>query len=324
MAGVTKEQISAAKTMSAIEFLKRYRANSLVRCGHGEYELREHDSFKINESSSIWHWKSRDIGGKSALDYLVHVENANFVAAVEILCGEAPQYIPCEKTIEPKVFALPPSASNMDKVYAYLRERGICDAVIAYCASAQIVYESMPYHNCVFVGLNESNTPKYAALRGIYDNGKKPFKIEQGGSDKSCGFCIKPKVPTKCVALYESAIDAMAHMSLEKSCNKYRLSLGGIYAPKQGAAERSAKPPVALERFLKNHPEITQLELCFDNDYAGRYAADKIIQEYDDKMSVILNLPAAEGMDYGELAKQTQNAVQAMPQKLKNERTMIR
>ena len=63
-----KEELRQAKQMSAIEFLKRYRPEELVRCGAGEYELRSHDSFKISESTSLWHWKSRDIGGKSALD----------------------------------------------------------------------------------------------------------------------------------------------------------------------------------------------------------------------------------------------------------------
>lgn len=68
MAYFEKEEIRQAKQMSAIEFLKRYRPEELVRCGTGEYELRSHDSFKISESTSLWHWKSRDIGGKSALD----------------------------------------------------------------------------------------------------------------------------------------------------------------------------------------------------------------------------------------------------------------
>ena len=59
--------------MTAIEFLRRYRPNSLVKSSaRGEYQLAEHDSFKINGESSVWHWKSRDIGGKSALKYLIY------------------------------------------------------------------------------------------------------------------------------------------------------------------------------------------------------------------------------------------------------------
>lgn len=72
MPGVTKEQIKAAKKMTAIEFLRRYRPEELVKgeC-RNEYQLREHDSFKINGETSLWHWKSRDVGGRSALDYLI-------------------------------------------------------------------------------------------------------------------------------------------------------------------------------------------------------------------------------------------------------------
>ena len=85
MAYFEKEELRQAKQMSAIEFLKRYRPEELVRCGTGEYELRSHDSFRISESTSLWHWKSRDIGGKSALDYLVRVEGVPFTDAVRYL-----------------------------------------------------------------------------------------------------------------------------------------------------------------------------------------------------------------------------------------------
>ena len=95
MPGVTEEQITAAKQMSAIEFLRRYRPGQLVKAeSRGEFQLKEHDSFKINETTSLWHWKSRDVGGKSALDYLIKVEGLKFVEAVQTLCGENPSYVP--------------------------------------------------------------------------------------------------------------------------------------------------------------------------------------------------------------------------------------
>ena len=94
MPGVTQEQIAAARRMSTIEFLQKYRPNSLVKSSaRGEYQLAEHDSFKINGESSVWHWKSRDIGGKSALKYLIYVEGVPFVEAVQLLCEESPMYI---------------------------------------------------------------------------------------------------------------------------------------------------------------------------------------------------------------------------------------
>ena len=158
MPGVTEEQITAAKQMSAIEFLRRYRPGELVKTdSRGEFELREHDSFKINEETSFWHWKSRDAGGRSALDYLVKVEGVKFVDAVLALCEENPSYIPPPfQPEQEKEFALPPAAANNRRVFAYLLKRGISRKVIEACIRAGILYESADYHNAVFVGKDET------------------------------------------------------------------------------------------------------------------------------------------------------------------------
>ena len=97
MPGVTEEQITAAKQMSAIEFLRRYRPGQLVKAeSRGEFQLKEHDSFKINETTSLWHWKSRDVGGKSALDYLIKVEGLKFVeAGADLMRGKPQLYSAC-------------------------------------------------------------------------------------------------------------------------------------------------------------------------------------------------------------------------------------
>ena len=67
---------------------------------------------------------------------------------------------------------------------AYLNHRGISDEVITYCISHEILYESVPYHNAVFVGKDESGKARYAFLRGIYEKNGKGFKMEQTGSEK--------------------------------------------------------------------------------------------------------------------------------------------
>ena len=138
MPGVTEEQIIAARRMTAIEFLRRYRPGELVKTdSRGEFELREHDSFKINEETSFWHWKSRDAGGRSALDYLVKVEGVKFVDAVLALCEENPCYIPPPSQPEQeKEFALPPASANNRRVFAYLLKRGISRKVIEACVRA--------------------------------------------------------------------------------------------------------------------------------------------------------------------------------------------
>ena len=85
--------------------------------------MAEHDSFKINAESSLWHWKSRDIGGKSALNYLIYVEGVPFVEAVRLLCEESPGYVPTpHEQVERKrpPFRLPPIEKTATE------SRGIC------------------------------------------------------------------------------------------------------------------------------------------------------------------------------------------------------
>ena len=194
------------------------------------------------------------------------------------------------------------------RIRAYLNHRGISDEVITYCISHEILYESVPYHNAVFVGKDESRKARYAFLRGIYEKNGKGFKMEQTGSEKKYSFCIPPERETKRVVVYEACIDALAHMTLEEGKrDKYRLSLGGIAAPKENTqiqSERFKKLPDALEEFLKNHPEIKEIEICTDNDFAGRWAKEQMKKHYEGTYQIICNLPEKEGADYADLAKE--------------------
>ena len=304
MPGVTKEQVAAARRMTAIEFLWRYRADDLVKSSaRGEFELKSHNSFKINGESSLWHWKSRGIGGKSALDYLMHVEGCSFVEAVKMLCDEQLVFTPKNHAdVERKrpPFELPEKSPTTTRVEAYLRCRGISQPVIQKCLDDGILYESLPYYNCVFVGRDAGGTPRYAALRGTYTYGKQ-FKAESTGSDKRFGFCIEPTAESSVVAVFEAAIDAMAEMSLAgDAADKYRLSLGGIYAPEEG---RDIHPPAALEEFLAQHPQVNRIEFCLDNDPPGRAAAAALARLYGEQYQVAVHLPPIEGFDYGDLAQ---------------------
>ena len=191
---VTKEQIAAAKQMCAMEFLRKYRPGELIPGGvKNEYQLKAHDSFKINGETSLWHWKSRDIGGKTALDYLIHVEGTGFVEAVTMLCGEIPVQRPASSVqVEKTPFVLPAPSQDNRRVSAYLTGRGISRKVLEACFRAGILYESADYHNAVFVGKDENGVPQYAFLRGTYTKGK-PFKMEVPGSDKRFCFRLPPK-----------------------------------------------------------------------------------------------------------------------------------
>ena len=159
MPGVTQEQISAAKQIRAIDFLLQYRADDIMpsQC-RGEYQLRSHDSFKISGETSLWHWKSRDIGGKSALDYLIHVEGMHFTEAVRLLLDQTPavvHFTPVPKQMpEPKPFALPEAAADNRRVFAYLLHRGIDLKVISDCIRAGTLYAPGSTMLCLWGGTN--------------------------------------------------------------------------------------------------------------------------------------------------------------------------
>ena len=197
MPGVTKEQINAAKQIRAIDFLLQYRPDDIMpsQC-RGEFQLRSHDSFKISGETSLWHWKSRDIGGKSALDYLIHVEGMRFIEAVLLLLDQTPAVVhsaPVPKQMpKPKTFALPEAAADNRRVFAYLLHRGIDRKVISDCIRAGILYESARFHNAVFVGQDENGVPKYAFLRGTLTNTAESFRAEVAGSDKR--YCFSPGI----------------------------------------------------------------------------------------------------------------------------------
>jgi hypothetical protein len=115
-------------------------------------------------------------------------------------------------------------------------------------------------HNCVFVGFDDRCTPRCAALLGTVGD----FKCDAPGSDKWFGFLLPPvNLQTPIIAVFESAIDSLAHATLRPEIGGYRLSLGGI-----GLA--------ALTQFLAYHGEVEYAEVCTDNDEAGNACAAQI------------------------------------------------
>jgi hypothetical protein len=87
MAYISAEDITQAKQMDLLTYLKSYEPQELVRVSGSTYCTREHDSLKI--SNGKWHWFSRDIGGKTDLDYLIKVKDYSFLQAVETILGRA-------------------------------------------------------------------------------------------------------------------------------------------------------------------------------------------------------------------------------------------
>ncbi len=293
---MTKEQIEAAKKWDLLTYLQTYNPQELKRSGPREYCTRTHDSLKI--SNGKWCWNSRGVGGRTALDYLIKVRGLGFVEAVETLCGNRaplPQERPAPKP--PKPFTLPAASRFPTAMLSYLQGRGIHPELLQACIQAGTLYESRNYQNCVFVGKDPTGRARFACLRGTRDG----FKLDVAGSDKRFNFSLlasEPQCPRLAVA--ESPIDALSLATLVKRFggdwrDSHYLSLGGT-------------APRAMIQFLYDHPHITHLSLCLDNDKAGMEGMERLDlavredRELAQRVKLIYHNPPPKefGKDYNE------------------------
>ena len=288
MGYVTPEQIARAREMDLVTYLRTFEPDELVRLGPDSYCTRTHDSLKI--SNGLWHWFSRNTGGKNALGYLMTVKEMAFPDAVELLTGEPaiqPAPPPAPKKEQQRILQLPPKNESTERVERYLQGRGILPSVITHCIEKEVLYESADYHNAVFVGRDKDGVPRYAALRGTWND----FKLEASGSDKHYSFSIVENPNAKTVHIFESAIDLMSFASLRILWGQdwkqdAMLSLAGVFQTK-----REKVVPVALEQFLKDHPQIHTLRLHLDNDKVGRSAAKGIVEGLQERYKVFDDPP---------------------------------
>ena len=295
----SKEVIKKAKEMDLLTYLQNYEPDELVHFSGDTYCTKEHDSLKI--SNGLWCWNSRGIGGKSAIKYLTDVKGYSFIDAVKIIV-EKEKIQPPVKAIVPKKkrvynLKLPPKSPTDDKVKEYLTGRGIDESIIDYCLEHNLIFESLPYHNAVFVGFNEQNKPKYAAFRATEN---KRIMGECERSDKSYSF--KLTNDNSNIHLFESAIDLLSYATLVKMQGKdwqniSMISLAGVYTPKEKIEE--SKIPKALVTYLKTHPYIEKIYLHLDSDYAGRLATKtlKIILPTEYPNIEIVDNPVPRGKD---------------------------
>jgi hypothetical protein len=301
---VTPEQIERAKQMDLLTYLQNYEPHELVRFCGNVYTTRTHDSLKI--SNGKWCWWSRDIGGRSALDYLIKVRGIALPEAVIQILGQAAVMPPVpsktQHTVEIKRLLLPEKNENNNRVIAYLLGRGIHREIIDYCIRTQCLYESRNYHNAVFVGFDTKGTPRYAAIRGT---SARRYMGEANGSDKHYSFSIPAKSESQKLHLFESAIDLLSYctfglLSGRDWRQENHISLAGIYKPKQNIHESTL--PAALLQFLKDHPNIDDIALHLDNDIAGRCAA-KTIQTILTSNYTVSDEPPKHGKDVNDYLK---------------------
>lgn len=179
---------------------------------------------------------------------------------------------------------------------------GTLYAISSTAIDERIKKGSRIYKNQLVVAVNydDKGTIKYATYRTTQSYMQ--YRGEAIGSDKKYGF-VMPGVDDKCIYVFESFIDAMSHANLYNikynSADAYkihtRLSLGGT-------------SDVALFYYLQQHPSITKICLCLDNDNAGQSTSKKIQKELQAKGYIVFNRPPSE-KDYNDDLKKIKTIV---------------
>ena len=296
------EAIERARQVALLTYLQTCEPQELVHVSGNVYCTKTHDSLRI--SNGKWCWFSRGIGGYSALDYLIKVKEMPFTQAVETIMGNLsaapPAFTPPPKTPKEKVLLLPQASRSATHAVEYLHRRGIDYELIDFCIKTGRLYESYPYHNVVFVGMDADGKPRYANQRGIGSD----FIGDANGSDKHYSFGIPAAAASDTLHLFESAVDLMSYGTLQKLDSKgWRsenlLSLAGVYKPRAKIEESSL--PAALVRYLSEHPHIRRVVLRLDNDTTGRIAAETIKTLLPRKYAVTVDIqPPPQGKDYND------------------------
>lgn len=300
---IPPEIVKRAEEMDLLTYLQNYEPEELVKVGNGTYTTKTHDSIRI--SNGLWNWFSEGVGGKNAISYLMKVKNYSFLEAVETIIGNVNVKKPViykEEKQDNIELVLPQKSNNSERAKIYLMSRGIAPEIINECINDNLIYESLPNHNVVFIGFDDSKSPKYAFYRGT---NKTRFMGEAKGSDKKYTFRLEAKTQCTRVHLFESAIDLLSYATLLKMKNidwhkENMISLGGVNNPSK--INENNKIPIAIKEFLEKNSNINEIHLHLDNDEVGRNAS-KSLQDVLSKKYTVLDRPAPLGKDCNDYLK---------------------
>lgn len=146
-----------------------------------------------------------------------------------------------------------------------LGTRQIDRAVLSAFVRKGLVYEDLPYHNVVFVGLDAAGVPRHAHKRSTNSEGK-PFRLNVEGSDPAHSFHWVGT--SKQLYVFEAPIDLLSYITLhpEGWQRHSYVALCGVSGQ-------------ALFQRLKDQPDLGEVFLCLDNDQAGHAACKRLTEQ---------------------------------------------
>lgn len=198
-----------------------------------------------------------------------------------ILNSERIHERPKSKKEEKKEFILPDKNNTFKHIIGYLiKTRNIDKDIVYNLIKENKLYEDKK-RNCVFVGSDKNNNPRYANLRSTNPNST--FKGEVKNSNKEYSFSIKGA--SNSLYIFESPIEIISYLSILKlngisNFNHHMLLLGGL-------------SDIALKRYLKYNIIIQDIFCCLNNDPPGIKGTKSIIATYGSEYNVAKEYPGS-------------------------------
>ena len=318
----TEEELAIAKSVDLCDVATSL-GYTVKRIGK-YHTLKEMDSIRIYDRSHWFRWSCQyDKGnnGGSQIDFLRVFAGMDIKEAVFWLLDFSGyrrttdseksklqhQVISTNRnndTKEKKAFVLPEASPSNSYLYSYLvNKRGIRKEIVDFFVRENLIYEARHYHNIVFKGNDKNGITRFASMRGVFDKDGKCFKCDVAGNDKNYGFNVINSESDE-VAVFEAAIDLMSYADIfgVNDCNMIALGM-------------TSDAP--LITFLQEHPNISSIKFCLDNDEPGRKATSELFEKYYQLGFEVEDVPAPDGYkDYNEWLVSTKNQMEKECMKL--------
>ena len=268
------DQIYRANSVNLEHFLQM-QGEKLIPSGRDKRLASDHS---ITVRGNAWYDHATE-EGSLAIDFVQQFYGLSFPeAVVRLLGGETGlvyEQAKKEAPKEQKPFALPPSHTDMRRVFAYLLKGRLLDRdIVSHFVKEKLIYESCEriknktgewkeYRNAVFVGLDENGVARHAHKRGPYTENS--FKMNVDGSDPAYSF--HHTGTSGRLYVFEAPIDLLSFLSLyPKDWQRHS------YVSLCGTAEH------AMLKALELHPHLQEVVLCLDHDEAGIEAAGRLTE----------------------------------------------
>jgi hypothetical protein len=279
----TEEQKDAANSVRISDILDK-EGEKYKKWGR-QFQWLRHDS--VIFAGSKWFRHSEGEGGR-AIGFCMKFFGKTFPEAMEYLLdfcpwisGEVSLTNLSEKNARKSLenlseksgkksltsLQLPKANPTMKNAYRYLiRERGIDPSVVSFFAKNGSIYEEEAWHGVVFLGKDAEGKVRNAHVRGTQDQEFGKFRMTVEGSDPHYGFGHAGEGNT--LYAFEAPIDLLSFISIyPKDWRK------NSYVALNGVGDG------AILRFLKEHPNVSSVILCLDNDAAGDKACMRITKD---------------------------------------------